>query len=87
MQGLASDCATAAIPLGPTVLRGEPGKTTSATWQLPAPTLKAGAGQGEEASVGLVEVLMETEPGRRLPGDALIGGVRLYFVYEPAAPQ
>lgn len=87
VQGLASDCATAAVPLSPPVLRGEPGKTTSATWQLPAPTLKAGAGQGEEASVGLVEALLETEPGRRLPGEALIGGVRLVFAYEPAAPQ
>jgi hypothetical protein len=87
LQGLASDCGTAAAPPGPTVLRGEPGKTASATWQLPAPALKRSAGQGEEASVGLVEVLLETEPGRRLPGEALIGGVRLYFAYEPAAPQ
>jgi hypothetical protein len=87
LQGLASDCGTTAIPPGPTVLRSEPGKTASATWQLPTPTLKAGAGQGEETSVGLVEVVLETEPGRRLPGEALIGGVRLYFAYEPAAPQ
>lgn len=87
LQELASDCGTAAVPPGPTVLRGEPGKTARATWQLPVPVLKRSAGQGEEASVGLVEVLLETAPGRRLPGEALIGGVRLVFAYEPAAPQ
>jgi len=86
-QGLASDCATVPVPLGPTALRGEPGKTASATWQLPDPALKRGAAQGEEASLALVEVLLETAPGRRLPGEALIGGAGLFFAYEPAAPQ
>ncbi len=87
VQGLASDCAAVAVPLSPTVLRGEPGKTASATWQLPVPVRKRESVRDAEASVALVEVLLETEAGRRLPGQALIGGVRLYFAYEPAAPQ
>ncbi len=87
VQGLASDCAAVAVPLSPTVLRGEPGKTASAAWLWPAPVRKRERIRDGEAAIGLVEVLLETEPGRRLPGEALIGGVRLYFAYEPAAPQ
>jgi hypothetical protein len=86
-QGLATDCGTLAAPDGPAALRGEPGLAARATWLLPVPVRKREHIRDGEAAIGLVEVLLETEPGRRLPGEALIGGVRLYFAYEPTAPQ
>lgn len=86
-QGLATDCATLVPPDGPATLRGEAGLATSATWLLPVPVRKRERIRDGEAAIGLVEVLLETEPGRRLPGQALIGGVRLYFAYEPADLQ
>jgi hypothetical protein len=79
MERLAEGCPRP-VAIGPSgTLRGEAGKTVSATWTLPSATALSAPG----ARTRLVEAVLEPASDRTLPGDGLLRRARLFFAYEP----
>jgi hypothetical protein len=79
MERLAEGCPRP-VAIGPSgTLRGEAGKTVSATWTLPSATDLSAPG----ARTRLVEAVLEPASDRTLPGDGLLRRARLFFAYEP----
>ncbi len=70
------------------ILKGEPGKTSTAVWILPGSPTILPAGDGKESSkmmkrVRLVETVLEPGAARTVPGNGLLQRARLFFAYEP----
>lgn len=79
MERLAADCPRPAALGSSEALRGEAGKTVSATWTPSSATASSAPG----TRARLVEAVLEPAAGRVAPGDGLLGRARLFFVYEP----
>jgi hypothetical protein len=83
LERLAATCATPKPAAPVASLRGEAGKTVTATWIFP-PGVGSGPAAGNPASrVRLVEAVLEPTPERTAPGSNLLQRARLFFVYEP----
>ena len=79
MERLAAGCSRPAA-IGPSeTLRGEAGRTVSATWPLASATALSAPG----AKARLVEAVLEPASDRTVPGEGLLHSARLFFAYEP----
>jgi hypothetical protein len=88
LERLAATCAAPRPAAPAATLRGEAGKTVTATWILPPGIVHGAAPGGPVSRVRLVEAVLEPTPERVAPGANLLQRARLFFAYEPiqAAP-
>lgn len=83
LERLAATCATPRPASPAASLRGEAGKTVTATWTLPPGNAHAATAGGPASRVRMVEAVLEPTPERVVPGSNLLQRARLFFAYEP----
>lgn len=83
LDRLAATCGTPRPASPAATLRGEAGKTVTATWVLSPGTGHGPTPGGPVSRVRLVEAVLEPTPERAAPGSNLLQRARLFFAYEP----